>query len=208
MGWRVTASDNVTPMMRRIAWALLCVTVASGCGPSKTFKAVAPPQTKVVPPPQSKDVPPPPNATAEVLDPPGNIDVKSCAELKRGSKYDLEPIEACGDCCGKHGFTIGTFEYKDVCTCGKSREPANEQVCSTPTALASSSNCETCCKNSAYRGHNWASGMGLTSCSCEGRTEEKACAGRAERESCWVCCYNAGYFGVKWTAPSTCLCAG
>jgi len=134
MGKRVTASDNVTPMMGRIGWALLCVTVALGCGSLRTFK----------------DVAPRPNPPADVLDPPANIDVKSCADLKRGSKYELAPIEACGECCGKHGFSNGTFEYKDVCTCGKLREPANEKVCSTPTALASSSSRETCCKNSAH----------------------------------------------------------
>jgi hypothetical protein len=95
-----------------------------------------------------------------------------------------------------------------VCTCGKLREPANDKVCATPEALASGATCEACCKKAAYREHGYATGMGMTSCICEGRTEDKACAGKAAGEACTVCCYNGGYFGVKWTAPSTCLCTG
>jgi hypothetical protein len=196
-------------MMQQIGWVLLGAVMVEGCGSSKSNKSsVAPPIASASVTVSNQDAVPTPNPASDLLNPPANIDVKSCAQHTRGSKYDLAPIEACGDCCGKLGFTGGTFEYKDVCTCGKLREPANDKVCATPEGLASGAACETCCKGAAYRGHTYGSGMGITACVCEGRTEDKACAGKAASEACRVCCYNAGYFGVKWTAPSTCLCSG
>jgi hypothetical protein len=218
VGWALSA------VTKEVGWALLAVVVAAGCGSSKSNEnATAPtappvnvamPNQDATPAPSAsvampnQDATPAPNPSAEVLNPPANIDVKSCVQHVRGSQYDIAPIEACGACCSKNGFTNGTFEYKDLCTCGRLREPANDTLCATPEAMATSATCEACCKKEAYRGYLYASGTGGTTCSCEGRTEDKACAGKAAREACWVCCYNAGYFGVQWTEPSTCLCAG
>jgi hypothetical protein len=206
---QVGASGSLVAMMRRVGWMLLGVALAAGCGSSKSYNSSAsPPRLSTNVAASKKDAVPAANGTADLLNPPANIDVKSCVQHKLGARNDLAPLDACRDCCGKRGFMIATFQYRDLCTCGNPLQPLNDKVCATPEALASEAACATCCKKAKYPGHECDSGMGLTSCVCEGRIEYKACAGTATREACTVCCYNGGYFGVSWTAPSDCVCSG
>jgi hypothetical protein len=133
-------------------------------------------------------------AGASELHPPASIDLTVCAGVT-GDEFDSATLQACGTCCSNASFQASTI-YANKCVCGQVVNDDN--ICKTQADAA----CGPCCTNAGYSGYSFFGDPGSSTCSCEGKFDDKVCAptlGASDPEpACRVCCLNNGYVGEEF----------
>ncbi len=133
------------------------------------------------------------------LNPPANIDVKSCASITG----DFVTIaQTCEACCTTAGFTEST-SFDDKCVCGK------ETAMDTSCLAKDEASCPTCCTAAGFSGYGFFGDSGSSTCTCSGKFDDKVCLPAAAKgdEACQVCCLNNGYLGDAYSNFGTPDCS-
>ena len=139
-------------------------------------------------------------AATPALDPPANIDVKLCASITG----DFSTIsDTCQTCCRNGGFSAST-SYDNQCVCG------NEMNDATTCTAMDQASCPTCCTNAGYSGYGFFGDSGSSTCTCNGKFDDKVCLAAASAadgaSACRVCCLNHGYLGDGYSNFGTPEC--